>query len=196
MTNTEEKILSAAEMIFTDKGFAETRMRDIADKAGVNLALINYHFGSKDNLFAKVMLKYLTIFKDRIMSVMHDESTDLRTKIALISEGYCTMLREHPTLPTFIVNELERARGIFETPGFPFECSSLKRQLKEEGLSEAQAVQYCINMFSMLIGTALLRPFAVTVLRIEEGPFDSILENRCNSLPQVLMSMIEIYKSI
>lgn len=41
----------AAVALFSQKGFAQTSMRDIADSAGVNLALINYHFGSKLHLF-------------------------------------------------------------------------------------------------------------------------------------------------
>ena len=47
---TEEKILEAASEVFTEKGFAGTRTRDIAEKAGINLALLNYYFRSKEKL--------------------------------------------------------------------------------------------------------------------------------------------------
>ena len=42
---TEQKIIEAAQKIFTQKGFAATRTRDIAEESGINLALINYYFG-------------------------------------------------------------------------------------------------------------------------------------------------------
>jgi AcrR family transcriptional regulator len=47
---TKEKILDAAEELFSDDGFAATSIRAITTRAGVNLAALNYHFGSKDAL--------------------------------------------------------------------------------------------------------------------------------------------------
>ena len=41
---TEEKIIDAARKLFTQKGFAATKTRDIAEEAGINLALLNYYF--------------------------------------------------------------------------------------------------------------------------------------------------------
>ena len=45
--DTKEKILDAAERLFAEHGFASTSMRDITTEADVNLAAVNYHFGSK-----------------------------------------------------------------------------------------------------------------------------------------------------
>ncbi|MFV0289726.1 MAG: TetR family transcriptional regulator, partial [Mangrovibacterium sp.] len=53
--STEEKIMEAARKVFHAKGFAATRTRDIAEEAGINLALLNYYFKSKQKLFAMVM---------------------------------------------------------------------------------------------------------------------------------------------
>jgi hypothetical protein len=47
--STEEKIKEAARKLFTHKGFAATRTRDIAQEAGINLALLNYYF--RNHLF-------------------------------------------------------------------------------------------------------------------------------------------------
>lgn len=54
-TDTRTKILDAAESLFADKGFAATSLRDITSVAGVNLAAVNYHFGSKDELLAAAL---------------------------------------------------------------------------------------------------------------------------------------------
>lgn len=51
--STEEKILKAATKVFTEKGYAGTRTRDIAEEAGINLALLNYYFRSKEKLLKK-----------------------------------------------------------------------------------------------------------------------------------------------
>lgn len=52
--STKERILSAAESLFAEHGFAGTSLRLVTSQADVNLAAVNYHFGSKDNLVAEV----------------------------------------------------------------------------------------------------------------------------------------------
>ncbi|MBF5056571.1 TetR family transcriptional regulator [Alcanivorax sp. 521-1] len=61
-SDTVERILDAAEVLFAQKGFAETSLRAITGKAGVNLAAVNYHFGSKEALIQAVFERYLTPF--------------------------------------------------------------------------------------------------------------------------------------
>ncbi|BBB26071.1 TetR/AcrR family transcriptional regulator [Amphritea japonica] len=56
---TAKKIMIAAEALFAEQGFAETTMREITSAAKVNLAAVNYHFGSKKGLISAVAEKYL-----------------------------------------------------------------------------------------------------------------------------------------
>ena len=51
---TRTAILTAAEQLYAERGFSEVTLRDIVAAAGVNLAAVNYHFGSKDNLVNEV----------------------------------------------------------------------------------------------------------------------------------------------
>jgi AcrR family transcriptional regulator len=53
--DTKERILDAAERLFVEQGFDSASMRGITAEAGVNLAAVNYHFGSKDALVAAVL---------------------------------------------------------------------------------------------------------------------------------------------
>ncbi|MBU3056015.1 TetR/AcrR family transcriptional regulator [Pseudomonas indica] len=61
-SETVERILDAAEQLFAEKGFAETSLRLITSKAGVNLAAVNYHFGSKKALIQAVFSRFLGPF--------------------------------------------------------------------------------------------------------------------------------------
>lgn len=54
--HTRNAILSAAERLYADRGFADVTLRDIVAEAGVNLAAVNYHFGSKDELIAELFV--------------------------------------------------------------------------------------------------------------------------------------------
>lgn len=51
---TRTAILSAAERLYAERGFSDVTLRDIVAEAGVNLAAVNYHFGSKDELIAEL----------------------------------------------------------------------------------------------------------------------------------------------
>jgi AcrR family transcriptional regulator len=66
--STKDRILSAAEDLFAKSGFAGASLRQVTSVANVNLAAVNYHFGSKENLINE-------LFKRRL-----DELTAQRTK--------------------------------------------------------------------------------------------------------------------
>lgn len=57
--NTKKCILDVSEQLFADRGFVATSLRDITGEAGVNLAAVNYHFGSKEELLAAVVERRL-----------------------------------------------------------------------------------------------------------------------------------------
>jgi AcrR family transcriptional regulator len=52
--STKDRILHAAEELFAQQGFASTSLRQVTSRADVNIAAVNYHFGSKDNLVNEV----------------------------------------------------------------------------------------------------------------------------------------------
>jgi AcrR family transcriptional regulator len=58
-TVTKERILDAAESLFMEHGYEATSLRAITTAAGVNLAAVNYHFGTKEELFQAVLTRRL-----------------------------------------------------------------------------------------------------------------------------------------
>lgn len=52
---TEEKIIKCAGQLIAEKGFASVTSKEICRAAGVNLAAVNYHFGSRDGLYLAVL---------------------------------------------------------------------------------------------------------------------------------------------
>lgn len=61
-SDTVERILGAASALFAERGYSETSLRTITSTAGVNLAAVNYHFGSKKELIQAVFGRFLTPF--------------------------------------------------------------------------------------------------------------------------------------
>lgn len=60
--STKARILDTAEGLFAERGFAETSLRHITSRAQVNLASVNYHFGSKKSLIQAVFDRFLREF--------------------------------------------------------------------------------------------------------------------------------------
>ncbi|WP_428033296.1 TetR/AcrR family transcriptional regulator [Amphritea sp.] len=72
---TAKKILLSAEALFAEQGFAETTMREITSAAKVNLAAVNYHFGSKKGLITAVAEKYLTPLVSNLQAALSERQT-------------------------------------------------------------------------------------------------------------------------
>ncbi len=116
--STEEKIKAAARKIFTKKGYSATRTRDIAEEAGINLALLNYYFRSKEKLFDLVMLENFGQFIHGVRALFNDQDSSLEQKIEALVDFYISQLILNPDLPMFVLNEIRsdpkklQARGL------------------------------------------------------------------------------------
>ena len=105
--DTETKILDAAKEVFQQKGLTGARMQEIADKAGINKALLHYYYRTKDKLFEKVFELAFSLFIPRVKEMMMSEKSVFE-KIEFIVDNYINLLHKHPYIPGFIINELNR----------------------------------------------------------------------------------------
>lgn len=70
---SKQKILDAAESLFAENGFEATSVRFITAVAGVNLASVNYYFGSKDNLIVEVLSRAIKPLNQQRMGLLEKE---------------------------------------------------------------------------------------------------------------------------
>ncbi len=96
------QILDAAEELFADNGYAATSIRRIADKVGVNPALVHYYFGNKKSLLQKVMERSLEPLGHAIAAMKNgpDASPDNIARLLL------SMAAEHPNIPRLLIREV------------------------------------------------------------------------------------------
>jgi len=73
--STKDRILGAAEELFAQHGFAGTSLRQVTSRADVNIAAVNYHFGSKENLVNEV-------FRRRMDEMSAQRLSQLRAAVA------------------------------------------------------------------------------------------------------------------
>src|SRR5205823_6135317 len=70
MSATQAKILDTAEALFMEHGFEATSLRQITAAAGVNIGAVNYHFGSKEELFQTVLTRRLDPMNQERLSLL------------------------------------------------------------------------------------------------------------------------------
>ena len=88
-TNDKKKhILETAEELFAGKGFEAATVRDIADAAGVNLAMISYYFGSKEKLMESLFHQRMDNMTLRVELLLKDQKLSPFQKIEIILEEY------------------------------------------------------------------------------------------------------------
>src|SRR5712691_12477039 len=80
MSATQAKILDTAEGLFMEHGFEATSLRQITAAAGVNIAAVNYHFGSKEELFQTVLTRRLDPMNQERVELLDALERDARGK--------------------------------------------------------------------------------------------------------------------
>ena len=68
--STKDRILSAAEGLFAQFGFSGTSLRQVTSQADVNIAAVNYHFGSKENLINEVFRRRLDELSEKRLAAL------------------------------------------------------------------------------------------------------------------------------
>ena len=178
--STEEKILLSASKVFTEKGFSGTRTRDIAEEAGINLALLNYYFRSKEKLFEQVMKVKIVLLFGQILPIVTNENTTLEEKIDLASEKYFEILSKNPNLPLFVISEIQK-KNSFITKIIPinkiFENSIIIKQIKEKR-PELNPLHYLVNFLGMTIFPFVAKSVFNTFELMNEDEFQKFVEER------------------
>ncbi|ENY71546.1 TetR/AcrR family transcriptional regulator [Aeromonas diversa] len=118
-TDTKHRILDAAEVLFAERGFADTSLRLITGEADVNLASVNYHFGSKKELIQAVLDRYLSLFMPRLDAQLkglqqRDEVTLLEVFEAFV-EPLMSLSEVRSNGPTLFLQLL--GRGYIDSQG-------------------------------------------------------------------------------
>jgi AcrR family transcriptional regulator len=76
-TLTRERLLDAAEELFADNGFSGVSLREIVNKAAVNVAAAHYHFGSKERLFEQVFSRAAQPVKEQTVKMLAEAQVNV-----------------------------------------------------------------------------------------------------------------------
>lgn len=102
---TADRILRAADELFAEHGFAGVSVRDIAQHAGVNKALVFYHHGSKAQLFQQVLDGYYRRHA-QALSVGFQEGGSLRDRLHRVMDAYLDFLTDNHRYVQLVQKEI------------------------------------------------------------------------------------------
>ena len=192
--STEEKILISASKVFTEKGFSGARTRDIAEEAGINLALLNYYFRSKEKLFEQVMKAKIVLLFGQILPIITDEKTTLEEKIDLTTEKYIDILSKNPNLPVFVISEIQKKNSEL-TSIIPirkvFNNSSLIKQIKEKR-PDLNPLHFLVTFLGMTIFPFVAKPVFNAFQIIKDDEFQQFIEERRKLIPVWVKTLLEL----
>lgn len=188
--STEEKIKAAAYKLFTQKGYAGTRTRDIAEEAGINLALLNYYFRSKEKLFDLIMTDNMKQFVFGILAAINDEKTNYDEKITRIVNAYIDMLIDQPDMPIFVLSEIRYdPSGLIErmTLDSSIMNSCFIKQLKQAmdagEIAVINPIHVLMNILGMTIFPFIGSPVLKKIGGMSDNQFTAMMLERKTLVP-------------
>src|SRR3569623_1026619 len=106
----KDHILDVAERVFSDLGFDGASTRTISGEAGVNMAMLNYYFGSKEGLFLAVFKRKIISFQDLLKNLGNDGSMTAWSKIERYIELYTERVVNNNCFQKLLYQELAMQR--------------------------------------------------------------------------------------
>lgn len=97
--------MESAEKLFAEKGFAGTSVRDIADEAGVNLAMISYYFGSKEKLLEAIFRYRGEYIKLQLENMIQNKTMSSLEKMILLMDNYINRIMQQQCFHKIMARE-------------------------------------------------------------------------------------------
>lgn len=191
--STEEKIKDAARKVFTQKGYAATRTRDIAEEAGINLALLNYYFRSKEKLFEIVIMEKMQILFGKIAPIIMDANTSIEEKVEQVAEHYIDTLLANPDIPLFVLGEIrnnpDKFANLVKTRTNLTE-SILFKQLAERR-PDVDPLHFIFNMLGLVIFPFIGKPLVQLITGIKPEEAVALMNERKTLIKTWFIAMLD-----
>lgn len=195
------RILTEAEALFASKGYEGTSVRDIAQKANVNVAMISYYFGSKDKLLLALIKQRMEQSGMVLNNVSHNEKLDPWEKIDRVVDYYVDKMLENRNFHTII----SRQMSLDQDPVFREMLISSKMrnsQVIAEIIAEGQRKKIFrkVNV-GLTIGTVLgtisqvsmSRPFYCSLMKLDPEDDVAYFKKVRAKLKHHLKSLLRAY---
>lgn len=195
LENTENQILKAAREVFIAKGYEGARMQEIADRAGINKALLHYYFRSKEKLFEAVFSEIaMNLFP--AMKQLLEAEIGIKEKVTFFIKIYLKTLLENPFIPAFVINTLNtNPEGFIKyIKKAGLNPLMLQTQIDNEvgkGLIKpVKAEHLIVNIIAMCIFPLVARPIVQSIFNKSDVEYNAYLLERENEITDFVLKAI------
>jgi len=105
LSTKQLQLLDTAESLFSQKGFDGTSVRDIAEAAGINTAMISYYFGSKEKLMEEIFERKSLNIREKVANLLKDDSLDPLEKMYSLVDMYIEGILSRKTFHRILLCE-------------------------------------------------------------------------------------------
>jgi len=105
LNEKQEHILVVAQQLFGEQGFSATSIRDIAQKANINVSMVSYYFGGKEGLLKAIVQSKIDAMKIRIGNIISSETLSLNEKLDILIEESVIKFWQNRVLNNIITRE-------------------------------------------------------------------------------------------
>ncbi|PKN56744.1 MAG: hypothetical protein CVU56_14525 [Deltaproteobacteria bacterium HGW-Deltaproteobacteria-14] len=151
-----ERILDAADAVFGEVGFDAASTREIADRCGVNKALIHYYFKSKDGLLESLLEGYYARLTDALRAILLRPTGSLRERMRALVGGYLDFLHANRNFVRIVQREAGGGRHVDLVAERTLPLLALGRALLRERYPATHsgamaAEQLLVSFYGMLV---------------------------------------------
>ena len=181
-SDVQKKIIVSASDLFVKKGLRGTTVRDIANASGTNVAMVNYYFKSKENLFNKILDDAFQVLSERIFTII-DSDLPFFDLVRKWVYSYYETLSEYPHLPIFVLSELshnpEKLKDTFKLQ-HPYQIYAhlairINEEEKKGTIRKIVIPDFFLNIVSLLIFPHASAPLVTQFLNFSQEDYQKML---------------------
>jgi len=200
---TRQKIFRAAADVFEEKGYTGARMQEIADRAGINKALLHYYFSTKEQLFMAVFQVLIKKMFEKIFSIFAGEIS-FKEKLKRFLDEHIEFMIKNPKLPIFLLNELSQNPALAEGLKEMINYGELRdmiytrhaKELKGYGIKKNDMPQLMVTVVSFSIFPFAARDM-IKIMMPEMGDtkkFNTYMRERKSFASDFIMAALKHHK--
>ena len=174
--STEENIKIAARELFVQNGLKGTTIRQVAEKAGANISLVNYYFRSKNNLFLTVFKEKFQAFSESGYHILYDNSMTFPDRLEKVIDHYIDLFTEEPNVPIFILSESHYNQELLEVLASIKAAAINTHEIEIQGLIDDEAAKgnmrpISLRELEMTMMSMIVFPFISRAIMTRSGDF-------------------------
>ncbi|MFN0216733.1 MAG: TetR family transcriptional regulator [Saprospiraceae bacterium] len=194
--STEQKIFDAAHEVFTQKGMDGAKMKEIADLAGINKALLHYYYRTKEKLYETVA-RAVVGKAVPVIRQMFEGDLPLEEKIRQFIDFYIGLISQNTFIPLFIISEINKHPDRFFESIFPKEMPRpdfFFKQVQDEvaagRIRPINPKHLIVNIISLCVFPFVGKPMMRLVLGMSTGEMRVFMEERKTEVTSFVLAAL------